>query len=194
MRASPSILSDMSDPTETASARPDERPRSSAEKETFSSGGNRGRIYLRGKWGLAVDTALLWATGYSLMTKQYAAAQGLSYQSTLILTTIGARTGKLRRAGLPYFRVGADRVVRGSNGGGPTDPHWCYNVRAHPTAWVRIGWKTHPVRGHVASGEEREKLFERLSRLSPTTQAYQDMCAPRELPLVVLRPWSPADS
>ena len=179
----------MPEPKDVPGASSDLRPRTSAEKESFSAGGNRQRIYLRGKWGLAVDTAVLWATGYSLMTKQYAAAQGLSYQSTLILTTIGARTGKLRRAGLPYFQVGEDRVVRGSNGGGPTDPHWCFNVRAHPAAWVRIGWKTYPVRAHVAAGDERERLFEVLSRLSETTQMYQRMCAPRELPLVVLRPW-----
>ena len=88
--------------------------------------------------------------------------------------------------------MGEDRIVRGSNGGGPTDPHWGYNVRAHSTAWVRIGWKTHPVRAHVSSGEEREKLFEALSQMSSTTRAYQEMCAPRELPLVVLCPWSAA--
>ena len=37
-----------------------------------------------------------------------------------------------------------------------------------------------------AQGEERERLFEILSKMSKTTVAYQKMCAPRELPLVVL--------
>jgi hypothetical protein len=43
---------------------------------------------------------------------------------------------------------------------------------------------------HVATGEERERLFKELSRMSSSTESYQAMCAPRELPLVVLRPWS----
>ncbi len=166
----------------------DSRPRTAAEKERFSSGGRRSRIWLRGRWGLAIDRAVVWSTGYSLVTKQYAAAQGQPYQPTLMLTTIGARTLRRRTACLPYFRVGDAWVVRGSNGGGPTDPHWVHNVRTHTTAWVRIGWRTVPVRAHVSNGEERERLFETLSKRSPSTEAYQQMCAPRELPLVVLRP------
>jgi len=166
----------------------DHRPSTSAEKERFSSGGNRQRIYLRGKWGLAIDRVFLWSTGYSLVTKQYAAAQGQPYQSTLMLTTIGAHTLRRRTACLPYFSVDGDWVVRGSNGGGPTDPHWVHNVRAHVPAWVRIGWRTVPVRAHVSAGEERERLFVELARFGPGTDAYQRMCAPRELPLVVLRP------
>ena len=165
----------------------DQRPQTVAEKEQFSSGGNRNRIYLRDKWGLAVDRVVLWTTGYSPMTHQYAAAQGHPYHPTLILTTTGARTGRRRRANLPYFKVGDELVVRGSNGGGPTDPHWVYNVRASSQAWVRMGWRTRPMHAHVSTGEERERLFKVLSEMSSTTEAYQQMCAPRELPLVVLR-------
>lgn len=173
---------------------PDGRPRTVAEKEAFSSGGKRGRIFLRGKWGLGIDRVVLWATGYSPMTHQYTAAQGEPYAPTLILTTVGARTGRLRRANLPYFKVGDALVVRGSNGGGPTDPGWVFNVRANQGAWVRIGWRTRPMRAHVATGEERAALYDVLARRSKTTDAYQRMCAPRELPLVVLedRAASPA--
>lgn len=163
------------------------RPESVAEKEAFSSGENRHLILLRGKWGLAIDTFVLWLTGYSLMTKQYTHANGAPYQPTLLLHTTGAKTGKRRRCGLPYFVVDGDYVVRGSNGGGPTDPHWCHNVRANADAKIRVRWRTKRVRAHVASGEERERLFARLDAISPSTGQYQRMCAPRELPLVVLR-------
>jgi hypothetical protein len=44
-----------------------------------------------------------------------------------------------------------------------------------------------PMQAHVAQGKERERLFEALSKMSKTTSIYQKMCAPRELPLVVLR-------
>lgn len=164
-----------------------DRPETTAEKEQFSSGGNRHLILLRGKWGLAIDTVVLWLTGYSLMTKQYTYANGAPYQPTLLLYTTGAKSGKRRRCGLPYFRVDGDYVVRGSNGGGPTDPHWCHNVRANADAKIRVKGRSKAVRAHVAQGEERERLFKKLNEKSKSTEQYQAMCAPRELPLVVLR-------
>lgn len=164
-----------------------DRPASIAAKEEFSSGGNRHLILLRGKTGLAIDTFVLWLTGYSLMTKQYTYANGAPYQATLLLYTRGAKSGKPRRCGLPYFMVDGSYVVRGSNGGGPTDPHWCHNVRAHSDARIRVKGRSKKVHAHVAQGEERERLFKILSKMSKSTEQYQMMCAPRELPLVVLR-------
>jgi len=165
----------------------DRRPRTAKEKEQFSSRGNRSLLILRGQWGLAVDKAIVWTTGWSLVTAQYAWAAGETYVTTLLLWTIGARTGRVRSACLPYFRVGDDLVIRGSNGGGPTDPHWVHNVRANPKAWIRVQRKNRPVLAHVASGAERERIYADLVRQSRSTELYQKMCAPRELPLVVLR-------
>ncbi len=167
----------------------DARPATSEEKERFSSGGRPFLLVLRGPWGLRVDRALLRATGYSLVTAQYAWATGQPYTDTLMLTTIGAKSRELRTASLPFYRVGDDLVVRGSNGGGATDPHWVHNVRAHPEAWIRVHRRELPVQAHVAGGEERVRLYATLCDLSASTAAYQHMCAPRELPLVVLRGW-----
>ena len=166
----------------------DQRPASIAEKESFSSGGRRHWILLRGGWGLAVDRAFVWLTSYSLITKQYAVAQGHRYQPTLMLSTVGARSGRKRTACLPFFVVDGDWVVRGSNGGGATDPHWVHNIRRNPSVSVRYRWRSRSLKAHVAKGEERERLYEKLCGMSKTTVAYQMMCAPRELPLVVLRP------
>lgn len=164
------------------------RPQTAYEKARFSSGGNMKWIILRDKWGLFIDRWFLRCTGYSLMTKQYALAHGTEYTPTLLLSTTGARTGKKRVCGLPYWELEGARVVRGSNGGGPTDPHWVHNIRKNPDAHVDMGfWKRHTVKAHVAKGEERERLFAALDAISPSTSMYQNMCAPRELPLVVLR-------
>jgi deazaflavin-dependent oxidoreductase (nitroreductase family) len=165
----------------------DHRPTTSKEKEQFSSRGNRSWLILRGQWGLKVDKAIVWSTGWSLVTAQYARAAGETYVPTLLLWTIGAKSRKIRSACLPYFKVGEDLVVRGSNGGGPTDPHWVHNVRAHPEGWIRVHRQNRPVRAGVAHGEERERIYANLVRQSRSTELYAKMCAPRELPLVVLR-------
>ena len=170
----------------------DARPATREAKERFSSGGRPWLLILRGQWGLRVDRVLLRTTGYSLVTAQYAWATGQPYTDTLMLTTVGAKSGQERIACLPYFRVGEDLVVRGSNGGGPTDPHWVHNVRANPQARVRIHRREAPVRAHVATGEERARLYAALCAQSASTEGYQRMCAPRELPLVVLRGWPAA--
>ena len=91
---------------------PETRPVSAVEKERFSSGGRPHLLILRGKWGLAIDKAIVWTTGWSLVTAQYAWANGAEYTPTLMLYTIGARTGSTRSACLPYFRVGDDLVLR----------------------------------------------------------------------------------
>jgi deazaflavin-dependent oxidoreductase (nitroreductase family) len=170
----------------------DRRPTTSKEKEVFSSGGKRSQLILRGPWGLAIDKAIVWATGWSLMTAQYARAGGEPYTPTLMLWTIGARSRRIRSACLPYFAVGRDLVLRGSNGGGPTDPHWVHNVRAHEHAWIRVSRQNRAIRAFVAKGEEREALYAALCQRSRSTAAYAKMCHPRELPLVVLREWDDA--
>ncbi|MDB3856243.1 nitroreductase family deazaflavin-dependent oxidoreductase [Halieaceae bacterium] len=167
----------------------EERPTSYQDKEKFSSGGKTYFIILRGKWGQRIDKFIVWLTGYSIITKQYTLAMGEAYKPTLLLKTIGAKTHQLRTATLPFYQVGDDLVVRGSAGGGPKDPQWVHNIRANQQVWVRINRKDKPMQAHVAQGEEREKLYKTLCEMSYTTARYQEMCAPRELPLVVLRSW-----
>ena len=80
----------------------------------------------------------MWTTGWSLVTAQYAWAAGDTYVPTLMLWTIGAKT-RPHALGVSALLPGRDDlVIRGSNGGGPTDPHWVHNVRANPQAWIRV--------------------------------------------------------
>ena len=58
---------------------------------------------------------------------------------TLLLRTVGARTGKPRTAALVYARDGDDYVVVASNGGDDRAPGWLHNVRARPDVEVQIG-------------------------------------------------------
>jgi len=156
----------------------------------FSSGGRRGFIVLRGSWGRAVDRLLVRWTGWSMITWQYTRAAGRPYQPTLLLTSIGRRTGLLRSSALPYYRVGGDLIVCGTRGGGPFDPLWVGNVRADANCWLRVRRRLIPAAAHVATGEERVELFERVAVLHGGLRRYQEQAATygREIPLVVLTP------
>lgn len=159
------------------------------ETETFAAWGRRYVILLRGRWGLAIDRVVVWLTGYSLITKQYAIAGRQRYKATFMLRTIGARTGKRRTVVLPYQRDGERFLLVGSNAGGPTDPHWANNLRTHPQAWVRLRWRWRPVLGYVATGTERERLWKRLAPPGSSYERYQERASreyARELPVIVL--------
>ncbi len=156
----------------------------------FAARGNSRWIVLRGPWGRRIDRALVRYVGVSAITWQYARAGGVKYRSTLLLTTIGRRTGALRPRALPYHRDGDHYVVIGSNGGGPTDPDWVANVRDDPTAWIHVRRRSVPVRAHVAEGAERDRLFALIGETGDSLARYQQRASTfgRAVPLVVLVP------
>ena len=165
--------------------------RSEAEQAiSYSSRGNTRWIILKGSRGRAFDRALVRYTGFSFITWQYAKAAGVGYRSTLLLTTIGKRSGSLRSRALPYQR-GDDRfVVVGSNGSGPKDPDWVWNVRANGSAWVHVKRRKIPVAAHVAEGSEYERLFAMIAAKGDSLPRYQERASQfdRTVPLVVLEP------
>src|SRR5688572_31644172 len=108
------------------------------ENVQFASFGRSWMIVLRGSWGRAIDRFLTRWTGFSAMSFQYSLAGRRPYTPSLLLTTIGKRTGKLRTVVLPYVRVDDNLVVIGSNAGGPSDPNWAHNIRANGTCWINV--------------------------------------------------------
>ena len=156
----------------------------------FSSRGNTRWIVLRGSKGRALDRAIVRLTGRSVITWQYSKAGGNAYQPTLLLTTIGRHTGQLRERALPYYPDGDRMVVIGSNGGGPRDPDWVWNVRANPAAWVRVNRRAQPVVAHVAEGQEHDRLFAQITEGRDSLARYQERASTfgRTVPLVVLEP------
>lgn len=156
----------------------------------YSSRGNTRWIVVRGARGQRFDQWLVRRTGFSIITWQYAKASGNPYQPSLLLTTIGKRSGRLRTKALPYYPDGERWLVVGSNGGGPTDPDWVWNVRANDAAWVRVRRRDHAVRAHVATAAEREELFAKITSVRDSLARYQERASTfgREVPIVVLDP------
>lgn len=156
----------------------------------YSSRGNTRWIVVRGERGQRFDQWLVRSTGFSVITWQYAKASGNPYQPSLLLTTIGRRSGRLRTKVLPYYRRGDDYLIVGSNGGGPTDPQWVGNIRADGRAWIRVNRTDMVADAHVATGDERAHLFDHITAQRDSLARYQERASTfgREVPIVVLSP------
>ncbi|MFC0028621.1 nitroreductase family deazaflavin-dependent oxidoreductase [Micromonospora chaiyaphumensis] len=104
---------------------------------------------------------------------------------TLLLTTRGRRSGKLRRTALIYGRDGDAYLVVASQGGAPQHPAWYLNLLADPEAQVQVGPDTFPVRARTATAEEKPRMWRTMTAAWPAYDEYQTK-TDREIPVVVL--------
>jgi deazaflavin-dependent oxidoreductase (nitroreductase family) len=104
---------------------------------------------------------------------------------TLVLTTRGRKTGKLRRTALIYGRDGDGYVVVGSNGGARANPNWYFNLTEHPHVTVRVEAEVFSARARIARDAERAGLWRIMTEIWPTYDNYQSRVK-REIPVVVL--------
>ena len=103
----------------------------------------------------------------------------------LLLDHVGAKSGKKRTSPLVYVRDGDDIVLVASKGGNPKNPAWFHNLKANPETTVQIGSEKRPVRAHVASDEERERLWPKAVETYSGYAGYAKR-TDRKIPLVVL--------
>jgi deazaflavin-dependent oxidoreductase (nitroreductase family) len=91
---------------------------------------------------------------------------------TLLLTTIGAKSGLPRTSPLLYCRDGERLLVIGSNFGQAHHPAWTGNLRANPQATVTIGGVDVPVRATQLEGTERQQAVDAFIELAGVYAAY----------------------
>ena len=106
---------------------------------------------------------------------------------TLLLTTRGRKTGKLRRSALIYGRMGDSYTVVASKGGHPKHPLWYLNLKANPEVEIQVGPEVMKAVARDASDDERHLLWEQMVRIWPAYDDYQERTM-RRIPLVVLDP------
>ncbi len=103
----------------------------------------------------------------------------------LLLTTIGRKSGKRRTTPLLFLEDGDDVVIVGSNAGDDRDPAWWRNLRHNPAAVVQIRRETRPVRAHLATDDEKARLWPRLTAMYPDYIVYTTRTK-RALPVIIL--------
>lgn len=107
---------------------------------------------------------------------------------TLLLTTKGRKSGKLRSLPLIYGEAGASHVIIASKGGMPSHPVWYLNLVANPECEIMVGAKRIRVRARIAEDPERARLWAQMAKLYPPYDEYQTRAAGRTIPVVVLDP------
>jgi F420H(2)-dependent quinone reductase len=97
----------------------------------------------------------------------------LKGKPVIVLTSVGARTGKLRKTAL--MRVEHDGVyaVVASKGGAPRDPTWCHNLKRDPHVELQDGPIRRDYLARELAGEERALWWQRGLEVWPDYANYQ---------------------
>jgi deazaflavin-dependent oxidoreductase (nitroreductase family) len=104
-----------------------------------------------------------------------------------VLTTLGAKSGKLRKTAL--MRVEHDGVyaVVASRGGAPQHPQWYFNLVANPLVELQDGPDKRDYRAREVHGDEKALWWERSVAAYPPYADYQKR-TDRQIPVFVLEP------
>lgn len=92
---------------------------------------------------------------------------------SLVLHSIGARSGIERDTVLMFVPLGDDCLVTGSNFASPSHPAWTANLLAHPDATVSLHGRRVEVTARLVEGEEREAMWEVIEAQWPGYRGYE---------------------
>ncbi len=103
----------------------------------------------------------------------------------IILTTLGAKSGKIRKTPLMRVEHDGEYAVVASLGGAPKHPVWYFNIVAEPHVELQDGPEKHDYTAREVTGEEKALWWERAVAAYPPYAEYQEKTE-REIPLFVL--------
>jgi len=111
---------------------------------------------------------------------------GTGLVPTLLLTTVGRKSGRVLTLPLIFGRSGADYVVVASKGGAPTHPAWYLNLQANPEVKVQVKAEKFTARAHTADAAQRAALWPKMVEIYGPYAQYQAK-TDRQIPVVVLQ-------
>ena len=102
----------------------------------------------------------------------------------VILTTVGRKTGTVRRAPLIRIRDGERYLLVASMGGAPRHPEWYLNLVANPAVTIQDRGELHHLTARTATPEEKAELWPIAVSQWPDYEDYQTRTT-RDLPLII---------
>ena len=105
----------------------------------------------------------------------------------IIVTTVGVRSGKLRKTPLMKVSHAGEYALVASKGGAPDHPAWYHNLVADPTAvMIQDGPEPWDAVVREVDGEERDRWWDLAVRAYPPYAEYQEN-TDRRIPVFVAR-------
>ena len=133
------------------------------------------------------DSPTDWVAKHIRSYVESGGAKGHNYsgRDSLLLTTRGRKSRKLRRTALSYGCGGDRFVLVASNGGSPHHPLRYLNWLEEPRVEVQVGSEVFSARARPAAEEERPELWRLMVGILPQYEAFQKKTA-SEIPVVVV--------
>lgn len=103
----------------------------------------------------------------------------------IILTSVGAKSGRIRKTPLMRVEHEGEYAVVASQGGAPDHPAWYHNLVAHPLVELQDGPERHDYRAREVTGAERDEWWQRCVAAFPPYAGYAQKTA-RVIPVLVL--------
>jgi len=127
--------------------------------------------------------------------ERYEASNGekgatLQGRPVIVLTSVGAKTGKIRKTPLMRVEHEGTYAVVASLGGAPEHPVWYHNLKAHPHVELQDRATKRDYTAREVFGEEKAVWWERAVETWPDYANYQKK-TDRQIPVFVLEPMSP---
>ena len=109
---------------------------------------------------------------------------------SLLLHTVGAKTGKARTTSLTYARDGDDYLIVASKGGDPHAPGWYHNLRKNPNVEINVGPRRFGVtaRPVLPADPDYSRLWQIVNKNNSNRYAAYQKKTSRPIPVVVLTP------
>lgn len=112
---------------------------------------------------------------------------GMRDMAVIILTSVGAKTGKVRKTPLMRVEHEGRYAVVASQGGAPQHPLWYHNLVAHPRVRLQDGPAAQDMVARELSGAERTQWWDRAVAAFPDYADYQTK-TDRQIPVFVVEP------
>jgi deazaflavin-dependent oxidoreductase (nitroreductase family) len=118
---------------------------------------------------------------------------GHAFTTTLLLRTVGRRSGQTRTAPLIYGSIGGEVVVVASKGGADVHPAWYLNLKGGTEASFQIACEAFHATWREPKGAERDAVWAFMEKVYPPYRDYQ-AATRRTIPLVLLTPQAPVEA
>ena len=112
-------------------------------------------------------------------------ADQLHGRPIIVLTSVGAKSGKLRKTALMRVEHDGEYAVVASLGGAPRHPLWYWNLLKNPNVELQDGAHKHDYVAREVFGDEKALWWERAVATWPDYANYQQR-TDRQIPVFVL--------